>query len=787
MRTAARHLAAAPAVAVVAVLAGSPLPAIPGNPEPDQAAGELETRYWDSVEPLLARHCFGCHGEEAAKGGVRFDRVWTLADALDMGDHLALAADLMRSGQMPPDSEPRPTPGEVEIVSSWIRDALDYVPADGAVDPGWFIIHRLNRSEYRATMRDLLGIDPAGHDLAAGLPQDDTGYGYDNIAAVLSVSPLQIEAYLDAAERALDLALGPVVAESDRAVPLRDLTPTGGGRGLAKGGILLYSNGAASATARIAAPGEYEISVVAWGQRGGDDLPRLSLRVDGREVLGSAVEGLEGTPQTFRARVRLEPGDRLLAAHFTNDYYRAGEADRNLAIESVSLAGPLPGTLVRPPTRAGLLFDEPADGSVEAGRASATRVLERFASRAFRRPVTPAELDGLLGLYDRARRTGDDHEHGVRVAMTAVLVSPNFLYRSVGNPRPDDPGSVYTLSGPELATRLSYFLWSSMPDEELAGLAASGAIHDDGVLAGQVRRMLADPKADAFIEQFAGQWLHLRNLERLQIDRGRFPAYGPELRAAMIAEAVLFFGDVVRQGRSALTLIDSDHTFVNGPLATLYGFADLAGIGPEFRRVELPEGSPRGGVLTMGAVLAVTSNPTRTSPVKRGLWVLDQILGTPPPPPPPETPPLEQAQAALPENPTPRDLLSAHLIDPNCAVCHVRMDPIGLALENFDAIGAWRDADESGPIDASGVLPEGVRFVGPEELKGVLLGRSDRFLANLTHELLTYALGRGVEPFDRPTVDRIVRRAHERGDSVAALIEGIVLSDAFRTCRGVRR
>src|SRR5690606_21042485 len=213
------------------------------------------------------------------------------------------------------------------------------------------------------------------------------------------------------------------------------------------------------------------------------------------------------------------------------------------------------------------------------------------------------------------------------------------------------------------------------------------------------------------------------------------------------------------------------------PLATLYGFADLAGIGPEFRRVELPEGSPRGGVLTMGAVLAVTSNPTRTSPVKRGLWVLDQILGTPPPPPPPETPPLEQAQAALPENPTPRDLLSAHLIDPNCAVCHVRMDPIGLALENFDAIGAWRDADESGPIDASGVLPEGVRFVGPEELKGVLLGRSDRFLANLTRELLTYALGRGVEPFDRPTVDRIVRRAHERGDSVAALIEGIVLSD----------
>lgn len=775
-------LAGAAGLGVAAALAtnGSRPAAEPVDP----LVTDLESRYWEEVEPILAASCFGCHGAEADKGGLRFDTIWSLADALEMGDGLSLAVELMRSGQMPPEGEPAPSAGEVEVVTRWIRDALDYVPADGAVDPGWFIIHRLNRTEYRNTLRDLLGIDPAAHDIAAGLPQDDTGYGFDNIAAVLSMSPLQIEGYLNAAERAMEIGLGPAVVETDRAVPVRELS---GGRSHDAGGFMLHSNGAVQGRFEVPVDGEYEIAVTAWGQRGGDELPRLSLRADRREIRAFSIEGLEGDPQTVRVRMRLGPGQRQIAAHFTNDFYQAGVADRNLAIEAITVAGPLPGTMKRPAKHAEVFFVEPSGNSLEAGRNAASLVLERFGGRAFRRTLERTELNGLLALYESAREAGDTHEQGVRLGLMALLVSPEFLYRRVNNPSPDDPASIYTLSSPELATRLSYFLWSSTPDDELLALARAGALSDERTLRAQVGRMLADPRADAFIENFSGQWLHLRNLERLTIDQTKYPEYTSELRQAMVTEATMFFGDVVRRDRSVVELIDSGHTFVNEPLAALYGFADLAGMGKDFRRVELPDGSPRGGVLTMGAVLTVTSNPTRTSPVKRGLYVLEQILGTPPPPPPPEIPPLEQAEVSGVEHASLREQLAAHLTDINCAVCHNRMDPLGLAMENFNAIGKWRDSDESGPIDASGTLPGGVSFVGPAELKRILLGREELFVENLTRKILTYALGRGVEPFDRPTVARIVEHARANDDRISAIIEGIVLSDAFRTCRGLSR
>lgn len=788
-----RQLAALACCGGLGVVAASALPGLAGLglagvPSPvDPLVTDLEHRYWEDIEPMLARYCFGCHGEDRAKGGVRFDGILTLGDALDMADEMALARELIQTRQMPPAGEGAPSAGEIEVLSRWIRDALDYVPSDGAIDPGWFIIHRLNRAEYRNTLRDLLGIDPRGHDLAAGLPQDDTGYGFDNIAAVLSMSPLQIEGYLDAAERALEIALGPAVVESDTPRPVRNMTNTTGGRPLPTGGFVLNSNGARTGPVEIPVTGEYEIAVTTWGERGGDELPRLSVRVDRREVAAAFVEGLRDTPQTERVRLRLEKGTRQIAAHFTNDFWQPGVADRNLAIEQVTIAGPLPGSVEHPPTRQSVLWSRPADDSVQAGRDAAAVMLERFASRAFRRAVRPEELAGLVNLYARARAEGDTHEESMRVALSAVLISPGFLYRSIDNPQADEPQSIYALSSHELASRLSYFLWSSTPDEELHALAVAGRLNDDAVLRTQVRRMLADPKADAFIENFAGQWLHLRNLDRLSIDRTRFPEYTSELRDAMITEAVMFFGDLVRNNRPVTELIDSKHTYLNGPLAALYGFADLAGMGDQFRRVDLPEDSPRGGILTMGAVLTVTSNPTRTSPVKRGLYVLEQILGTPPPPPPPEIPPLEQAETQTAHHASLREQLAAHLTDMTCASCHNRMDPLGLAMENFNAIGQWRDADESGPIDASGTLPGGVSFVGPQELKEILLGREDLFIENLTRKLMTYALGRGVEPFDRPTVARIVEHTRENGDQITAIIEGIVLSDAFRKARGVRR
>jgi hypothetical protein len=321
-----------------------------------------------------------------------------------------------------------------------------------------------------------------------------------------------------------------------------------------------------------------------------------------------------------------------------------------------------------------------------------------------------------------------------------------------------------------------------MPDDELLDLASRGALREEGALRAQASRMLDDPRSEAFVGNFSGQWLLLRNLDRLQIDRERYPEYSAELRADMIREATLFFADVVRGDRSVLDLLDSPDSFLNERLAAHYGVGGVSG--EEFRRVALDAGTRRGGVLTMGAVLTVTSNPTRTSPVKRGLYVLDQLLGSPPPPPPPDIARLEQAGEVVGEDATLREKLGAHLVEANCAVCHRRMDPIGLAMENFDAIGRWRDAESGRPIDASGELPGGVAFEGPAELKQILLARGDDFVENLSRKVLTYALGRGLEPFDRPTVRRISEEVRAGGDRFRTLVQAVVASEAFRTCRG---
>jgi hypothetical protein len=369
----------------------------------------------------------------------------------------------------------------------------------------------------------------------------------------------------------------------------------------------------------------------------------------------------------------------------------------------------------------------------------------------------------------------------VRSTLAAALVSPNFLFRTVAHPRASDPKAKYTLNGYELASRLSYFLWSSMPDQPLLDAAADASLLTDAGLTAQVRRMLADARSNAFVDNFSGQWLQLRGLDAVAIDRDQFPDYDDRLRAAMVAEATMFFGDVLRSDRSVIEFIDSRSTFLNARLAKFYGVPGVEG--DKLRRVTLPEGSPRGGVLTMGAVLTLTSNTTRTSPVKRGLFVLDQILGTPPPPPPADIPPLEQAAHAKP-NATVREQLAAHVAVASCAACHNRLDPLGLSFEHFDAIGKWRDTENGKPVDASGTLPGGEVLDGSADLKRSLLARSDQFVESLSAKVLTYSLGRGVEPFDRPAVARIARQTREKGDRLSALIESVVLSETFRTCRG---
>lgn len=752
------------------------------DPEPDPLAHTIESTLEQSVYQLIDTYCIGCHGEDRSRAGVRFDGLKDIGSIMERIEDLKLAREMLSIHQMPPDNKAQPTEHERLIMIQWLDQALEYTPPTGEIDPGWYTIHRLNKSEYRNTLRDLLGINTRIHDVAEALPQDDVGYGFDNIADVLTVSPLHMEAYLDAAERAVDIALGPEVNVSTEPRLIQRIQRQGNGRPLRQNGQFFTTNGALRATLDVPVTGDYELSLYTWGTQGGEDLPNLSLRIDDKQIASIGVQATsEAEAEHHAFPVTLTRGKHDVAAHFTNDYWVPNVADRNLAIDGFSIAGPVSeDSITRTRLYRELLADQP--DSPEEARAHATGFAADFLPRAYRRPAAQEEIDSLLALYDNAIRTGHTHEFGVRQMMTAVLVSPSFLYRSTDNPTSANPQSVYTLSDHELASRLSYFLWSSMPDGELTKLADAGRLTQDAVLLQQIDRMLADERADAFVENFAGQWLLLRNLPSIEIDPDLFPSYTPGLRNDMQTEAVLFFGDVLRADRSILDLLSANDVFVNERLAEHYSIPGVEG--DSFRKVTLEPGSVRGGVLTMASTLTVTSNPTRTSPVKRGLYVLEQLLGSAPPPPPADIPRLEQSAQALGESVSLRDQLKAHLTDTSCASCHVRMDPIGLAMENFDAVGQWRDAYPDAEIDSFGVLPGGIEFDGPVQLKDILLDREDAFREHLAGELLTYAIGRGTEPFDRPAVRRITQQTQAQGDTLAAMIRAIALSDTFRTCRG---
>lgn len=754
-----------------------PAPVFLSSNGPDPAAVELDRRFRQDVAPVIHEFCIGCHAGEEPSGDLSLDRLAGV-QSLQRGEFdFRHIRELVATSEMPPKRKPQPTEHQRLILTQWLDAMIDYVPLDAAIDPGWFTPHRLNRNEYRNTLRDLLGIDPAAVDIAAKLPPDDTGYGFDNIADVLSVSPLAVEQYLGAAERAIDAALGPVVMVGDHPHTIRPLSG-GHGQPLGRGGFYLFANGAVSGRLSVPVTGEYIIRVHAWETRAGDESARMSVRLDGKSIGDFEVSGTRGEPQEFVVRLRCERGDHEVAAHFTNDLYIPDRADRNLGVESITIAGPVEERSIERPRVWQDVFAAQADSDDDT---RATQILQRFASRAYRRPATEPQVQSLLRVYRDQRSTGHDFEPSVRAALTAALVSPDFLFRTVHRPGSSDPDTRYELDGYELASRLAYFLWSSMPDPALLASAESGELVTDAGLSRQVRRMLADPKSQAFIDSFSGQWLQLRALDRIEIDQSRFPEYGPSLREDMRAEATLFFGDVLASDRSVLAFVESRESFLNERLALYYNIPDVHG--NSFRKVTLPEDSPRGGVLTMGAVLTLTSNTTRTSPVKRGLFVLDQILGTPPPPPPPDIPPLEQAKASDPEA-SMRERLAAHTSVPSCAACHNRLDPLGLTFENFDAIGRWREFEHGRPIDSSGTLPGGVVLRGTTDLKRNLLERSDQFIEALCARVLTYAVGRGMEPFDRPAIRRIAQRTRANGDRFQALIESVVLSDTFRSCRG---
>jgi hypothetical protein len=542
----------------------------------------------------------------------------------------------------------------------------------------------------------------------------------------------------------------------------------------------LNSSGTVEAEVNLPAEGEYVLRMRAYGEQAGPEVTKVGMQLGEIKVSDVDVPATEAEPGVYEVRVKAPAGATKFKASFLNDYYQPNDPnpeqrDRNLVIEYLEVAGPI--VLERPEVHRKIIPREPTPEN----RAELTRqVVYTFASKAFRRPATGSETDRLVKLVELAEKEGDGFRAGVRLAMQAVLISPHFLFRIELDPEPNNPQSIRELNDFELATRLSYFLWSSMPDDELFALARDGKLRQQDNLQRQVARMLKDAKAKALVENFAGQWLQLRNLKQVVRDSGSYPQFDDALRSAMRSETELFFAAIVNEDRSVLEFLDADYTFLNQRLAKHYGVEGVSG--NEFRRVQL-DGQRRGGVLGQASMLTVTSQPTRTAPVKRGKWILENLLGAAPPPPPPGVPELSE-QADVVQSGSLRQRLEQHRSKADCATCHNRMDPLGFGLENYDAIGAWRDQDGKFPIDASGSLPGGQSFSGPRELKKILLAKKGEFVRCLAEKLLTYGLGRGLEIYDQCTVNDLVAACENHDYKFSSLVMAVVSSDAFLKRRG---
>ena len=780
-------------------------------------------------EATVSRFCLDCHNELEQVGDLTLESR-SLAAVTDDPATWEKVVRKLRGGLMPPADGPRPE-REVRVAfASWLEGELDRAaaaaPNPGRTEP----FHRLNRNEYQNAIRDLLDVEV---DVAELLPADDVSYGFDNIAGVLKVSPTLLERYLTAADKVSRLAVG-------RPAPFTNIdyfrVPDDRSQDHRLSGLPFGTRGGTAIRYTFPVDGEYTISTK-LARDLNESVPlfaepqHLEVSIDGERVAlftldavpveaasdprAQASELIEPMISQITQRLRITPEQRVERNHADDNWevrvpvyagprdvmvtfiaktaaldetarlpflrpYPAGvnvpETRMGAYLRSVEISGPYAATGTAPtsPSRARIFVCEPqsADGDEQC----AATILATLARRAYRRPVTRTDVEPLLAFY-REGLAADGFDAGIQLALKRLLVAPEFLFRIEQDPEGIAPDTVYALTDLELASRLSFFLWSSIPDDELLAVAAQGSLKDDAELERQVRRMLADQRADELVESFAGQWLFLRNLDAIVPVQSDFPDFDDTLREGLRRETELFFASVVREDRSALDLLDADYTFVNERVARHYGIPNIKG--SHFRRVHLAADDPRRGLLGHGSVLAVTSYPDRTSPVVRGKWILENLLGTPPPEPPADVPELEETDGAG-SIVSMRARLAAHRDNPNCASCHALMDPLGFALENFDAVGRWRTIDEAGTtIDASGALPDGTPLEGVAGLKTALLS-SDGFVTTLTEKLLTYALGRGIEPYDMPAVRGIVNDAAASDYRFSALILGIARSTPFQ-------
>lgn len=735
------------------------------------------------VLPTVQKYCLSCHAGEDAEAGVDLARFKTSAQVLKDGELWEDVARNVGASHMPPAKALQPTPRERDRMVAWIESSLSQAFCD-LDDPGRVTLRRLNREEYNNTVRDIFGvlIKPADD-----FPSDDVGYGFDNIGDVLSLSPLLLEKYLSAGEKVAQAAIqapdGDVrLASFDS----RKFEPREAGGESEGGGRRLPSVAEIGVDYVFPAEGEYILRLRAWGEQAGDGPPKMPLKLDGKELQTFDVPAGEDKPGLYEHRLTVSKGKHRISAGFTNDFYdetlAPGKRDRNLIIEAIEIEGPRFKSITPSPQHLKIL-PRLVDSSWSAAQKSnyARERLKILARRVFRRSASAKEVERLASYVELAQKNGDSFERGMQVAVQAMLASPHFLFRVELDPA--DPKAKRQLSGYEIASRLSYFLWASAPDESLLWWAESGKLGDPKYLQHQVKRMLKDPRAQSLSTSFAMQWLELRRLNDITPDAQTFPAYSPELKADMQQETMLFCQEIISSDRPITDFLDAKFSYLNERMAQHYGVPNIQG--EKWQRVifQGEQARQRGGLLTQASILTVTSNPARTSPVKRGKWVLEQILGTPPPPPPPDVPALDDGKKTL-SAASVRQRMEQHRKDPGCASCHARMDPIGFGLENYDAIGAWRLKDAGFSIDASGQLSSGQKFNGSAQLRGILMDKKDIFAHALAEKMLTYATGRGVERSDKCYVDDIAKSVSKSGYKFSSLISAVVLSPPFRTKRG---
>lgn len=738
-------------------------------------ATHVEERWRKEILPLMETYCHDCHADGVKKGELSLDRYQSIADMQRHRDVWKRVREHIRHRLMPPLDEDQPADSERDKLLAWIDDAV--FPVDPAKpDPGRVTLRRLNRTEYQNTLRDLFGVEVKVDDL---IPPDDSGYGFDTIGDVLTLSPAHLERYLEAGRLVLDTAIKPgAMPRPSRTFKGESLTGDGRRSG---SGHYLASPGQATARFKPSRPGRYRITISASGTMGADVPPLMELRIDSRKLHEWSVDAPLDEPRNYSREIQLD-GNRPLevALAFTNDFWEEhypdpARRDRNLMIHSLRITGPLDGPPPAKPKSHHRIFIPRKPG--EEDRSYAARVLNLFARKAFRRPPRDGEVERYLDLVDLAKTEGV--ESGVRLALEAMLVSPAFLYREEPQPEPDNAERIHRIDEHALATRLSYFFWSSMPDQRLMELASRGELRER--IDAEIDRLIASPRSLEFVSNFTGQWLRLRDVPASQPGRRAFPSFDRRLQGAMRRETEMLFAHIVREDLPIATLLDADFTFVNQALARHYGIPDIEG--EAFRKVQLAD-SRRHGILGHGSFHLLTSYPLRTSPVLRGKYVLENLLDTAPPPPPPNIPQLDPPSRHG-DRSSLREQMERHRDDPGCASCHKMMDPIGFGLENFDASGAWRELDNGKPIDNSGELANGRKFHGVEELRKVLTTdhRSD-FHRAVASRLLTYALGRGLDWYDKPALDRIVAETEAAEGSSRALLRAIVRSVPFQYRRG---